>query len=41
MEMIVVIAIILIAIGLLLPCYFKALQMARRTANQHNTRQER
>lgn len=38
MEMMVVVAIILIALGLLMPCYFHALKMARRTAGQHSKR---
>jgi prepilin-type N-terminal cleavage/methylation domain-containing protein len=38
METMVVVAIILIAIGILMPCYFNALKMARKTAGQNDTR---
>jgi Tfp pilus assembly protein PilE len=38
MEMMVVVAILLLAIGILLPCYFHALKMARKTAGQNSGR---
>jgi len=41
MEMVVVVAIILLTIGILLPCYLKALHLAHRTASPHGASQDR